>query len=791
MKEDDYIDMRCLYCGKELALLKRFTSGGEFCSDAHRQQYQEEYNQLALNRLLQAKPPADAKTEKKKTEETRQAPAQQTPAQPSAPAPEPVMVAAPSAPAPAPAMKAIEPPQRPAPSPEPLRSPVAVEEEPVPAELAGFLFEIPIPATAELMTISVPDLEMEHSATPAVPPLEFEIWETELVPAGQVHMHQAISMLNSPGRPLDRGVDVREFGRSIPVVEVDLRRAAENALPEATHDPMEISTDRYSPPEAASLWQEPALEFAGYELELGQLARVTFATTGFEERDANSSDTETADVEIPEAKDSVAPPAVVLLPPDPVPAPPATPAPQNVAIEAETPAVFRPRFSEPVQTETPAAEIQTARKAEPKTKTKTEPKPEPKIEPTPEPVPELVTRTLPLTLHGVAAGRGKPLPVFTTGIAATVDVHIPRSTGLPLRPVMLLEPVPASPKVEESKAEEKKPAERVIVKQDVRRGRQDSRFANGKLRKPETKTPEVETKAPEAKEEEAAAPLEKAIEKTVEKAPEKSPEKSPEKTIEKAFEKPAPEISAKPEPKVETARDVPAPRPYIAPDLGLPSLSMQPESFWTKLPVAAKLGAAAAAVILIVLVIYLSSKGGSADAAGSGPHVVEAPALATGESGWITDWGTEPGVRRQNDISILRASMSLTDYRLEFQAQIESKSIGWVYRAVDGKNYYISKLEIVKPGINPAVAVVRYAIVKGEEQPRSQFPLPMKVNLDTVYNIRFDAVGDHFTTWVQDQKIDDFTDDRIKTGGVGLFTEHGERSGLIGAMRVAPLVIKK
>src|ERR1700731_3831504 len=52
--------MRCLYCGKELALLKRWTGGGEFCSDAHRQRYQEEYNQLALNRLLQAKPPTEA-----------------------------------------------------------------------------------------------------------------------------------------------------------------------------------------------------------------------------------------------------------------------------------------------------------------------------------------------------------------------------------------------------------------------------------------------------------------------------------------------------------------------------------------------------------------------------------------------------------------------------------------------------------------------------------------------------------------------------------------------------------
>src|SRR3974390_3266952 len=57
--------MRCLYCGKELALLKRWTSNGEFCSDAHRQPYQEEYNQLALNRLLQAKPPGEAKPDSK------------------------------------------------------------------------------------------------------------------------------------------------------------------------------------------------------------------------------------------------------------------------------------------------------------------------------------------------------------------------------------------------------------------------------------------------------------------------------------------------------------------------------------------------------------------------------------------------------------------------------------------------------------------------------------------------------------------------------------------------------
>ena len=46
--------MRCLYCGKELALLKRWSRRGQFCSEDHKKTYQEEYNRIGLSRLLQA-----------------------------------------------------------------------------------------------------------------------------------------------------------------------------------------------------------------------------------------------------------------------------------------------------------------------------------------------------------------------------------------------------------------------------------------------------------------------------------------------------------------------------------------------------------------------------------------------------------------------------------------------------------------------------------------------------------------------------------------------------------------
>src|ERR1700685_4497387 len=62
--------MRCLYCGKELALFKRLR-GGEFCSDSHRLRYQEEYTQLALNRLLHANSSHEKESAGAKPEETK------------------------------------------------------------------------------------------------------------------------------------------------------------------------------------------------------------------------------------------------------------------------------------------------------------------------------------------------------------------------------------------------------------------------------------------------------------------------------------------------------------------------------------------------------------------------------------------------------------------------------------------------------------------------------------------------------------------------------------------------
>jgi len=814
--------MRCLYCGKELALLKRWTGGGEFCSDAHRQQYQEEYNQLALNRLLQAKPPGDGispgegRGQEHKRVEPLARPAQpqiQSPAQIPAPVPAPIK-AQPQPQANATAPKALEA-RRPVPkyeepvraaAPEPMAEPVVEieDEEAAPMESTGFLIELPVPVMAAVADSKF-DLEMAWQFTPVLPARNGEGRETKLVPAGQVELEPTGQVRDYPARQGDRRLEVREFVRSAPKVEFHLRTAGEPGITEISEESMDILIFPHPPQGSPPLWQEAEQHFS-FDTELGAFARVALGTTGIEDNlestvQAKPENGLPAPDAVQETKPVVEPRPVVSARPfqpiekmEPLPKPAAVVEPP--AAPKPAPILSRPSFVAPA----------TARPAEklPAEKPVTSEKPiAVRVETTPERKPELtpapITKPLPLTLHGLSAGRGKPVQVFASAVTAGVDVQIPRSSALPLRPVMIVGPAQVEEKkAEVGKPEEKKPAERtVVVKTDPKRPQPtspDPRFTAGKTRKPEVRILEPEKTVEKVS---VAATVKEAAEKIVQQKPVPEIKRVDPKPAEtKAAEtKPAaatPKAPAAKEPEKSAPVKEPAkPAPYAAPDLGLPSLSLENGNFFSKLPFAAKAGAALVIVAAIVGIAMMGGKGRSAAGAGE-PQVVEiGTPLPAVESGWITDWGAEPGVRKLHEISVLRPSVSLSDYRIEFQAQIETKALGWVYRAKDGKNYYVNRLEVVKPGLNPTIALVRFAVIDGEEQPRSQFPLSIPVHVDTLYKIRFDAVGDRFTTYVQGQKVDEWTDSRIRTGGVGLYNERGERMSLKGGLNVVPLAIRK
>jgi hypothetical protein len=143
---------------------------------------------------------------------------------------------------------------------------------------------------------------------------------------------------------------------------------------------------------------------------------------------------------------------------------------------------------------------------------------------------------------------------------------------------------------------------------------------------------------------------------------------------------------------------------------------------------------------------------------------------------WAKNWIREPGSGfvRAGQLALYRPSLPLTDYQVEFLGQIENKSIGWVYRAADLQNYYASELVITKHGPSPALALVRYQVVAGQATERVQIPLRFTMHNGRPYRIQQDVTGQGFTTSIEGEVIDFWTDDRLRTGGVGFFGEKGD-----------------
>ena len=124
-----------------------------------------------------------------------------------------------------------------------------------------------------------------------------------------------------------------------------------------------------------------------------------------------------------------------------------------------------------------------------------------------------------------------------------------------------------------------------------------------------------------------------------------------------------------------------------------------------------------------ILFYSLSSKAhSSAPAPASTSEDGVGPSIMLGEGGWVQGWAGDPnGSNAGRQITIYRPSLKLTDYRIEFQGEIDTKSIGWVFRALDPYNYYAMKLAIVTPGLSPKLALIKYLVVQGHEKEWDEF----------------------------------------------------------------------
>ncbi len=147
------------------------------------------------------------------------------------------------------------------------------------------------------------------------------------------------------------------------------------------------------------------------------------------------------------------------------------------------------------------------------------------------------------------------------------------------------------------------------------------------------------------------------------------------------------------------------------------------------------------------------------------------------QSKWPKTWSySTDGFIHPGQLALYRPSVPLSDYRFEFMAQIESKSVDWVVRARDANNYYAMKFTVLQPGPRPIVAMVRYPVIEGRKGDRVQTPLRMMIHANTPYRVTVDVKGSQYRAYIEGQEADFWTEDRLKAGGVGFFREADERA---------------
>jgi hypothetical protein len=144
-------------------------------------------------------------------------------------------------------------------------------------------------------------------------------------------------------------------------------------------------------------------------------------------------------------------------------------------------------------------------------------------------------------------------------------------------------------------------------------------------------------------------------------------------------------------------------------------------------------------------------------------------------SGWSFDGN---GFVRPGTLALYRPSLGLGDYEMEFLGLVDKKALSWVVRAKDFDNYYVVKLVVMKAGPLPTIGITRYAVIDGIAQASINTVAAINARPDMLYRVSMNVHDDTFLLSLQGTVVDNWSDSRLKRGGIGFFASRGEESRL-------------
>ena len=145
--------------------------------------------------------------------------------------------------------------------------------------------------------------------------------------------------------------------------------------------------------------------------------------------------------------------------------------------------------------------------------------------------------------------------------------------------------------------------------------------------------------------------------------------------------------------------------------------------------------------------------------------------------GWAPGWSHSPdGYVRPGQLALLQPTLGYGDYRMEFFGEIENKSLSWVVRGKDRRNYYAMQLTLTRGGLRPLLSLEHYPVVNGKAGHTVAVPLSVMIHNGVPYHVAVQLQGSSYRVWIEGEPVDSWSDDTLPAGGVGFFAEPGARA---------------
>ena len=172
----------------------------------------------------------------------------------------------------------------------------------------------------------------------------------------------------------------------------------------------------------------------------------------------------------------------------------------------------------------------------------------------------------------------------------------------------------------------------------------------------------------------------------------------------------------------------------------------------------------------------LQPGGATASAAAPAPARIEEH-FDNGWKNWIghtDDWKIDAAGVRTGSLALFAPSLDLTDYDMEFLARIDHRSVTWLFRATDEKEYHVATIANAPGGRS----FTRSTVIDGNPGLSVSKALRSPANPKAAITVQTHVRGNEFSVSVDGETIDRWTDNRLSIGGVGFMSQPDDRARL-------------